>query len=345
MPSEKTHADSIRLYLTGAASDGGAQSSDNAALGNYRSSTEVQVLGNTITSPIANVTINYVAGANGTGAGSLAATGVDTLAWTPPGGTQGAAVTILNGETKILEGGSDSNKYIRVTRTSATNLTGTATVTIANVFNNAVGFDNVSSAEAAAGDNEYRGICVKNENAVTTSAVTVYIATLGTQRTSDTTQLSGAGAGSIATTGSFADWPDTGFAHVKSNVGVTKEIVYYSSRTNTTLTVPAAGRGLLGTSATAGASTDTVDAVPGIRIGKEAPTGSTTAGNAQTIANEGAAPSGITWNTSTTAASGVVIGDLATGGIYFLWIHRAVPAGEVATPVAINKLKLNFDAA
>jgi hypothetical protein len=95
----------------------------------------------------------YVAGANGSGAGSLAATGTDTLAWTPPGGTQGASVTILNGETKTLEGGGAAgpNKYLRVTRTSAAALTGTATVTLADVFGNEFGLDNVSSAEAAAG--------------------------------------------------------------------------------------------------------------------------------------------------------------------------------------------------
>src|SRR5688572_24900429 len=121
MPDAMTRADALRLYLSGAASDGGAQADPNAALGNYRSSTEVEVLAATITSPIANVTVDYVAGANGTGSGSLAATGADTLAWTPPGGTQGTAVTILNGETKILEGGSSAaNKFIRVTRTSAT---------------------------------------------------------------------------------------------------------------------------------------------------------------------------------------------------------------------------------
>src|SRR4051812_37429689 len=111
MPDQKTRADSLRLYLTGAASNGGAQTDHNAAFGNYRSATEVAVLGATVTSPISNITINYVAGANSTGTGSLTATGSDTLAWTPPGGTQGSAVTILNGETKIVEGG-DTNRYL-----------------------------------------------------------------------------------------------------------------------------------------------------------------------------------------------------------------------------------------
>lgn len=344
MPDQKTRADSVRTYLTGAASNGGAQADHNAALGNYRSSSEIGVLSATITSPIANVTVDYIAGANGTGTGTLTATGSDTLAWTPPGGTQGAAVTILNGETKIIEG-SDLNKFVRVTRTSATALAGTASLAIVDVYNNAIGFDNVSSAEASAGDNEYRAICFKNESTLTVSGLVAYIKTLGTQRTSDGGQLAASGAGTITTTGSFADWPASGWAHIKDSGGTLREIVYYTSRTTTVLTVPAAGRGRLGTSAAAGAASDTVDAVPGIRIGKEAPTGSATAGNAQTIANESAAPSGVTWNTGITSATGVSIGNLLTGEIYFLWIHREIPAGATAAPSALQKINTAFDAA
>src|SRR5207253_209091 len=122
------HADSIGVYRSGVAADGDAQSDPNASFGNHRAGTEVVELGVTRTSAISNVTINFVAGANGTGNGTLTASGDDELKWTPPGGTQGAAVTILNGETKILEGGAgEPSKYIKVTRTSASNLSGTET--------------------------------------------------------------------------------------------------------------------------------------------------------------------------------------------------------------------------
>ncbi len=40
-----TAADAIRLYLTGAASDGGAQSNPHLSLGKYRSSTRLDSLG------------------------------------------------------------------------------------------------------------------------------------------------------------------------------------------------------------------------------------------------------------------------------------------------------------
>ena len=346
MPDQNTRADSLRAYLTGAAADGGAQADHNAALGNFRSSTEVAVLGTVIASPIANVTVLYVAGSNGTGDGFLAATGTDTLAWTPPGGTQGPAVTILNGETKILEGGGTggANKYVRVTRTTAAALSGTATVTLAEVLNNVYGFDNVSSAEASAGDNEYRCVCVKNGSTVTVAGLKVSIATLGTQRISDGGQLGASGAGTITTTGSFADWPSSGWCHVKTNAGATREIVYYSSRTNTQLTVPAAGRAQLGTTAAAGASTDSLDAVPGMRIAHQAPS-SQPSGNVQTIANENTAPTGVTWNTGVTAATGLQIGDLAAGNIAFVWMHRAIPAGAVAEATVKRMLNFDFDAA
>lgn len=345
MPDEKTRADSIRTYLTGAGSDGGAQTDPDASLGNFRSSTLAALMGISITSPISGITVEDVAAENGEGVGSLEASGSSELKWTPPGGTQGVAVTIANGETKIVEGGGvgEFNKWIRVNRTSASPLSGTATVTLADVFNDVVGFDNVSSAEASAGDDEYRAVMMKNENPTQIDNLKVFIKTLGTQRVSDTTQLPGAGAGTIETTGSFADWPDQGWCHIKDNGGTTREVVYYSSRTATVLTVPSTGRARLGTSAGAGAADDTLDAVSGIRIGHEAPSGQP-AGFIQTIADEDTAPGAITFNIEITAALGVQIGSLATGNIAGLWIHRETPAGAVADANVLHHIGYQFDA-
>ncbi len=133
MPEINTHADAVHAYLSGAASDGGAQASHDASLGNYRSSTALAGLGVTVTSPISGVTVDYAAHYNGTGSGTLAAPSADTLTWRAPNGSTGAAVAIANGETKILEDGSDPSKYIKVSRTSASALTGTATLTLADV--------------------------------------------------------------------------------------------------------------------------------------------------------------------------------------------------------------------
>jgi len=49
------HADSLRRYLTGATSDGGAQASADASLGGYCSSTQIGGLVASIASPITGI--------------------------------------------------------------------------------------------------------------------------------------------------------------------------------------------------------------------------------------------------------------------------------------------------
>ncbi|HEV7301613.1 MAG TPA: hypothetical protein VGN72_19770 [Tepidisphaeraceae bacterium] len=344
MPDQFTRADSIRFYGSGANSDGNTQANADLSLGNYRSSLEVQSLSWTIVNPISNVTILSASDNNGTGAGTLAVTGDDTLTWTAPGGAAGVAVTILSGETKTLESFLDPSKFIRVQRTNTTPLAGNATVTLAEVFNNVIGFDNVLSAEASTGDSEYRLTVIKNLNATAIGAVKVWIGTLGTQRVSASTQLGAAGAGTVTiSAGTFDDWPDTGFCHIKNGAN-TREVVYYSARTSTVLTVPATGRAMLGTTAAAGAATDTLDAVPGIRIARVAPS-SQPSGNFATIANENTAPAGVvTWSLGTTAADGLDVGTLASQNIQGIWIHRQVPPSAVAAPSVRHRLRASFDA-
>jgi len=340
-----TRADSIRAYLTGAASDGGAQTDPNAALGNFRSSTIATTYGISITGAIANLTVDYASGYNAVGAGSLDCTGVSTIRWKDAGGTYGTAVTILNGETQIVEAAGSAGAFILVTRASATDLVvSTATVTLALQANNLWGFDDVTGAEAAAGDAEYRGTIIKNVSANTVTLLKMWIKTLGTQRTTAGGQLGASGAGTITiSSGTFADWPTTGWAHIKTNAPATREIVYYSSRTDTVLTVPANGRARLGTSAAAGAATDTVDAVPGVAIGIDT-AGVTAAAAIQTIANEGTAPTSVTFNTNCTAALGLAIGTMTTLQQVGVWIWRDVPTGQYSNPSVTQPFNISFDA-
>lgn len=344
MASVMTHADSIRMYLTGAGSHFGAQANHDLSLGNHQSSTEVAGMSFNVSSPIANISVDFVGAANGTGAGTLTVTGSDTLKWTPPGGGQGNNVTILNGESKVVEG-SDLNKFIRISRTSATALVGTATVTISEPVNNVVGFDNLSSAEATAGDTEYRCLCIENVSSVAVTSIKAKLKKLGTQQTTGVTQLPGSGAGTIKTAGNFNDWPSQGFALVKTSGGSVRESVYYSSRTADELTVPAAGRALQGTSAAAGAASDTVDAIPGIAIGKEAPNAQPS-GNFQTVANESTAPSSpaVTFSQPVEDSEAVSIGTLNASEIYGLWLRRVCPAGATADVAASNQIRFTFDA-
>lgn len=342
MPDQKTRADSIRLYFSGAASNGGAQAAADACLGNYRSSTLAVFHDAVITNPIANVTVDHVSGANAEGSGTITALTVNTLAWTPPGGAQGPAVTIANGETKILEGSGQPGQFVRVTRTSATDLTGAATLALTYKYNDVTGFDDVSSAEAAAGDNEYRALFLFNESVSQVKNVKVYLNLLGTSQVSGAAQLGASGAGSITlSVGTFDDWPDSGFCRVETSGGTLREIVYYSSRTSTTLTVPSVGRGVLGTAAAAGGATDVVMAVPGIRVASEAPVSNAI----QTIADENTAPTGVTWSTAVAKATGVNVGDMAAAAIYGIWIQRVVTVGAVSEAEVLQNLAIAFDAA
>lgn len=348
MPDEKTRADALRCFLTGAATHEGTQTDPDLSLGLHKSTSEVQSYDWDITSPIANVTVDFVAGANAIGAGTLTAATADTLTWTPPGGTVGNAVTIANGETKICEGGGsgEEDEYVRVTRTTAAALTGAATVTISEKLDNAPGFDDVTSAERAAGDTEYRCICYENMSAADITALKFKLDTLGTQITSDAGQLPASGAGTIQTTGSFADWPDEGYAAVYTSGAAEREIVYYSSRTATVLTVPAAGRALLGTSAAAGAASDTVDAIPGIGIAIDAPASQPSgAFEDETGTGEDTSP-GLSFASPIFDADALVALDpLLPTYTVGLWIEREIPVGATATTNVINSIIRNFDAA
>lgn len=344
MPDQKTRADSLREYLTGAASDGGAQTDPDSSLGNYRSSTETQSMTVVVTNAIAGITIAFVGGGNSVGDGLLNAVDDDTLQWKCNGESYGAGVPIANGETKIVEALDLPGAYLRVTRTSAAALSGTATVTLARALNNVYALDDVRSSEADSGDNEYRATILVNESAATIDSLKRWIGELGTSRVSDDNNLGASGSGTIGTTGSLADWPESGWCHIK-NGATTREIVYYSERTGNTLTVPAAGRGRLGTTAAAGAATDTIHAVPPIRIGID-PDGVTAGGAAiQTIANESTEPTGVTWDTGITEDTGLNIGDMLTTEQVGLWTHREIPAGAVATTNVTVNIEDSFDAA
>lgn len=347
MADQMTGPDALRYFHTGAASAGGSQANPNLSLGLHRAGDEIEMVDASRTSPIANITLDYVSGMNADGNGTLTASSASGLKWTPPGGVQGSEVTIANGETKIIQGGSGyTDAYVRVTRTSATALTGTETVAISGQPNNAVGFDDVSAAEATAGDSEYRCVGIKNVSSSTIKSVKAYIDTIGTARVTAAGQLGASGAGTISiSSGTFDDWPTSGYARIETNVPALREIVYYESRTSTSLTVPANGRQLLGTTNAAGAATDTAYSVPGIGVAKEAPT-SQPSGTVtdKTVAGEGSAPA-LTFNTAITAADGESIGDLAAGEWYGVWIKRQVPAGAVGRPAFVHEIRLAFESA
>lgn len=350
MPEQWTRDDSIGMYHTGAASDEAAQTDPDLSLGNYISSTRIShVEAQDMTPNLGScaMTIVFIAGANGLDNGTLTAASADTVTWTPPGGSVGAAVTIANGETKVVEG-SSQHKYVVVTRDSATDMSASATVTIVQSKPNAIGFDGVSSAEQTAGDNEYRCIGLKNKNSTEVKDVKVRLELLGTPEDGDVSTLPASGAGTIVTSESFADWPQQGYA-VSYRTTTQYECIYYSSRTDTTLTVPAAGRGMFGTTEQVATVDDVWFPIPGHALGKEAPS-SQPNGNFtdKTGAGEGSAPGGVTFSLPVVYGSiddSIEIGDLDNEEIYAVWEWREIPAGATSDTGAHMRWGLTFDAA
>jgi hypothetical protein len=336
------YGDCLRWYLTGAASDGGAQSDPDLSLGNYRSSTEVERVGVLEANAIYNIKVVLASRENGTD-GAIAnifANGDDTLQYFASGSdADNSSVDIINGETRVIFDDDAPNKWARVNRDTTDTLAGGATLEFTDIWNNVIGMLDAAEAESAAGGSRYRAIAVKNDELTDVTGISVYIATLAGPSVSSVAQLSGAGAGSITgATNAFCGWPQRGWARIETSGGTLREIVYYSSRTDITLTVPALGRSRLGTSAGAGAATDNIYSVPGIRIGIEAPI----ANAIQTIASESTAPTGITWSTARTAVTGPSIGTLAAGDWYGVWIHRELPAGVTANAKHLNHFKAGY---
>jgi hypothetical protein len=345
MADNMTRADSLRQYLTGAASDGGTQTSPDSSLGNFRSSTEAVSMSIVVGSPVSGLTVDYASGANPVGAGSLIVSTGNVCQWQPAGaGSAGPAQTIASGETKVLEANGNPGQYIRVSCSNNSMTPGTATVTLAVAINNVFGMTDVSSAQAAAGGNDYRGVMLKNVASGNVASTKIFIAQVGTSQTSNSAQLGSSGSGTITTTGSLSDWPASGFAQIRTSGGTLRETVYYSSRTGTSLTVPAAGRAMLGTSAAAGNASDTIHAVPGIAIAIDT-AGVTNAASIQTIANGNAAPTSVTWNQGLTANTGLQVGTLAAGQQCGIWIWRATPVGAISAVNVLTPITLNFDAA
>lgn len=85
----------------------------------------------TISSGISGLTVEFVSDDNSTGAATLTVASAGTIKWTAPDGTLGDAVTIADGEHKIVADGDDSDKFAVIKRTTASDLSGgPATVTI-----------------------------------------------------------------------------------------------------------------------------------------------------------------------------------------------------------------------
>lgn len=150
----------IGLFLSG----GAGNTDPNAAFGGIISTTRfLSQLATGVT--IGGVTVNDAA-ENAIGSGTLAyLVSGQTLTWTPPSGAAGVAIPIGSNGTYIIRGAGTTAGYLRVTIVAVSLPAGNVsnTVTVSNRDNNL--FDDVTKAEALAGDVNYRCIYVKNTHA------------------------------------------------------------------------------------------------------------------------------------------------------------------------------------
>ncbi len=343
--SAPKRADTLQFHFSGAGSNDGAQTDPDASLGGFRSSTEASRVGVLEATPIPNITIDVVSRNNGAGGatGTIRTVDANTLAYQAPGSAlQGPSIQFFNGDTRVFEDGADPSSFVRITRTSTVDLRGTEFIEFTDQLENVFGQLIVTDTQQGAGLDTYRAIILFNDTIATVTGIKLFLDVLGTQAVSSSGQLGASGAGTI--TGSpnaFCDWPFKGWARIEDSSNVLREAAYYSSRTDSALTVPALGRARLGTSASAGASDDNVDAIPGVRIDFEAGV-PLVDGSVQTIADEFTAPTGLSFVIPVTEASGVSVVDLLSGAQGALWIHRETPAGVSAIGEASIRVKCAF---
>lgn len=157
----------VKIFLSGALADGGAQSFTYLSLGGFRSSSEVPNKKSATPSatPIAGVTINFAGTANSNGTGTLTYTAAaKELQWTPPSGVIGLPVVFTANATKIIYA-NDVSMWVEVTVvfTSLPIANQTDSITILDnllTLNNL--FDDVKNTEAKVGIVKHRGIFIKN---------------------------------------------------------------------------------------------------------------------------------------------------------------------------------------
>ena len=270
MPTTMTVVDSLGLYHTGAGAAGQTQYDEALCLGGERAGNEVKLLGFLPDSPIPPLRVDWISPANTSpGTGYISSPTGTTLRYKgPDSDTYGTAVTIAEGETKVLEDGESTNVAVRVTWEAGYNADelgnpfDAMSLAVAKVYNSPIGMDNVTNAQSVAGQANYRAIMLRAHGSNALTNVYARLEPFGSTVVSGVAQLPGSGAGTIQTASTIAATvPWKGWARI-TDAGALREVVYYSSRTTTTLTVPANGRARLGTSTWAGTATDVITFIP-----------------------------------------------------------------------------------
>jgi len=330
------HADLLRVYFSGAGSDGGAQASPAACLGAYRSSTQMGGLGFHLGGIPRGVRVEYAAPENGPGDGLLSIN-ANYARWAPPGGSAGPSVLLSDASTVLLAGLSEPGKYILVSRDTAATPDGGAAITLVEPLGGL--WDEVAHAERLAGHTDYRCLFFRVGPGGSVRSLRVFLGLLGTAATVDASGYAASGAVTVTAQEAISDWPASGMFKNTD----TGEVLYYSSRAGGILTVPAAGRDVWGDGAAAGSLDDAIVPVPPLRLALEAPSAQPD-GYVQTIADEDTGPTGRTWKHGTSAndVDALEVPALSAGQIYGLWLARRTVADASAVAVADTAVEWEF---
>lgn len=173
MANEKTGADAVRVYLTGALVADGLQRDHDASDGGYRSSQRAGSMTWHRYRPIDGLLVEYVSGTNGPGLGTLETRGGDSVRWTPPRGTAGDWVTLADATAKVsgvTAGGLDG--FLLVRRAGDAELRGAETVQLMDTVNNVFGMSNMALPSSGS-LYQCRGLIVRNEGSTTVGSVRI----------------------------------------------------------------------------------------------------------------------------------------------------------------------------
>ena len=154
-------ADALRVYLTGAVSDGGDQADPDASLGGFRASTEARSFG--VVGAVQGLTVLRVGEGAVAGVANLEVDASGNAAWRGQGETARGALTTLpiNADVVLPTGGAQPASFVRVRRTAV--LTpGARALHLVDLYNGVVGLGNVANAARAAGDVRHRALMLRN---------------------------------------------------------------------------------------------------------------------------------------------------------------------------------------
>lgn len=198
-----TAGDSLGVYLS--SSEAAATLNSPAdCLGGVRQQEEMVALAPLITPAYPQLIVQHVSGYNGEGRARIRATSTTELAYTAPGGSEGAPVAVADGESKWLADGTSASKGVRVAR-DGSEVWDTRPghpgmiLDLVRQYDSPIAHRNVTSAEQAAGLDTYSAVYFYAHGAADCTSLKWWLPTLGTQRTSNSAQLGASGSGTIST--------------------------------------------------------------------------------------------------------------------------------------------------